>query len=1179
MHRAAGRTRGSGDSVAPGGCFCYVQFAVRVRALVSAAVIAFVPLARTQDTRGQILGRVMDAAGAVVVGAKVRALNAETNVATSAATNHTGDYVLPFLIPGTYGVSVEMEGFHRFLQEGITVQVDDKVTLNVKLEVGAVTESVRVVAEAPLMDSADASMGQVVDSRSITELPLKDGNPIMLAELSPGVSSLATGGMSRPFDNSNPSSITVNGVRTGGNEFSVDGAPNNAGTGGNVAYVPPSGTVSEFKIQTNTFDASYGFAPGANINVSLRSGANQLRGQMYHFVQNPAFNANAFFSNLAKLPKDDYRQNRWGANANGPLVIPRLYDGHSRTFWMYGYEGIRDSLPRKGAAGVYTVPTPAQREGDFSGLLRIGPNYRIFDPATIRPTSATRFARDPFPDNIIPASRINKTAQKVMARYFPAANLPGTIDGTQNYTVLLLEKNRFQNHVFRFDHVISDRHRLFVRGSYNDRFQENEQRFNGGNGINYWRENRGFGVDDVYVLSPRFLLNVRYSFTRYQQATDPVSTGLDITSLGFSRAFADQIRGVDPRGLMLPDINITNYPELNSQSRSTSANDIHALAFAFTRMVSSHTMHFGGEYRAYRDTSANMGRSSGKLDFGTNWTRGPNDNSSSAPLGQGLASFLLGLPTGGYMDVNGSYAQQYQVSGWYFQDAWKLGPRLTVNLGLRWEFEAPTTERFDRSVRGFDFTAPSPIEPAARANYALNPIPEIAPQDFRVPGGVTFAGVKGEPRSLWVANKHNLAPRAALAWQLNNRTVLRAGYGVFFDIARQSVNQTGFSRQTSLVASLDTGQTFVASLESPFPDGFNRPMGAGLGFMTNVGQSISAFKPALLDPYMQRWQASVQRRVGRQGLVEMAYVGNRGTHLRVTRELDGVPRHYLSTLTMRDNAVNSFLTANVPNPFYPLLPNTNLSARTVQRQQLLTPYPQFINVGATTNEGYSWFHSLQSRIDKRFANSYLLIASWTWSKFMEATSFLNETDAALTRAISDQDRSHRMVGSAIYELPFGRRKRWASRWRGPAGALASGWQAQGIYRWQSGAPLGFGNALFFGDIKDIPLARGVRGIRRWFNTDDFEKTSNRQLVYNIRTFPLRFSGVRAAGINMWDLSVSKNTRLRERVSTQFRAEFINALNHTHFASPNTSPSNTAFGTIAATNQMPRTIQFGLKIIY
>ena len=759
--------------------------------------LACASLARAQETRGQILGRVMDAAGAVVAGAKVRAVNAETNVATSATTNHTGDYVLPFLIPGPYEVSVEMDGFHRFLQEDITVQVDDKVTLNVKLEIGAVTESVNVTAEAPMMDAADASMGQVIDSRSIGELPLKDGNPIMLAELSPGVSSLATGGMSRPFDNSNPSAITVNGVRTGSSGFSMDGAPNNAGAGGNVAYIPPSGTVSEFKIQTNTFDAAYGFAPGANINVSLRSGTNKLHGQFYHFVQNPAFNSNAFFSNLAGLPKDDYRQNRWGANANGPIALPHLYDGHNRTFWMYGYEGIRDSLPRKGAAGVYTVPTPAQRQGDFSDLLRVGTNYRIYDPVTIRPTSATRFARDPFPDNIIPASRIHPAAASVIARYFPMANLPGTIDGTQNYTVLLLEKNRFQNHVFRVDHVISDRQRLFVRGSFNNRFQENEQRFNGGNGINYWRENRGFGVDDVYVIGPQSLVNVRYSYTRYQQATDPVSVGLDITSLGFSRGFADQIGGVDPRGLMLPDINITNYPELNSQNRSRSANDIHALALALTRIARGHTMQIGGEYRAYRDTSANLGRSSGKLDFGTNWTRGPNDNSSSAPLGQGLASFLLGLPTGGYVDVNGSYAQQYQVSGWYFQDAWKLGPRLTLNLGLRWEMEVPTTERFNRSVRGFDIGAPSPIEPAARANYAQSPIPEIAPEDFRVRGGVTFAGIGGEPRTLWVGNRRNFAPRAAIAWQLTNRTVVRAGYGIFFDIARQGVNQTGFSRQTS----------------------------------------------------------------------------------------------------------------------------------------------------------------------------------------------------------------------------------------------------------------------------------------------------------------------------------------------------------------------------------------------
>jgi len=1143
-----------------------------------------------QDTRGQILGRVTDESGAVIVGAMVRATNIGTNVATHAATNETGDYTLPFLIPGRYNVAVEMEGFRRFLQQNVIVQVDDKVTIDVKLSVGGTTESVQVVADSPIIDVADASMGQVVDSRALMDLPLKDGNPLMLAELAAGVSTFAEGGMSRPFDNSNPSNFAVNGVKAYGSEFSLDGAPNTGGMGGKVAYIPPSGVVSEFKIQTATFDASYGFAPGANVNVSLKNGTNVLHGQFYSFLQNPALNANAFFSNLAGLPKDDYRQNRWGANANGPVVIPRLYDGHNRTFWMYGYEGIRDSLPRGGKGNMYSVPTAAERTGDFSALLAIpGKDYRIFDPATIRVATSTRFERDPFPNNVIPANRLSKTASNILSSYFPQPNLPGTIDGTNNYIIPLLEKNRFMNHLFRVDHAISDKHRIFFRGTANNRYQDYQRRFNSGGGYDYWRNNRGFGIDDVYIFGPQLLLNVRYNYTRYIQVTDPFSVGLDLTTLGFSKRFAGDISAADPRGLMLPYIKIDKLPELNKQKRSDSNNDIHALAFAFTRMHRSHRMQFGGEYRAYRDTNTNLGYSSGELDFSTNWTKGPRDNASASPFGQGLASFMLGLPTGGAIDVNSNYAQQYQVSGWYFQDAWKVSRKLTVNAGLRWEMEVPTTERYNRSIRGFDPAATSPIEAEIKAAYAKSPIPQLASADFHVRGGVVFAGVNGEPRTLWPANKRNLAPRAAIAWQLNERTVVRVGYGMFYDIARQGVNQAGFSRSTDLVASIDTGQTFIASLDNPFPNGFNRPQGAVLGLMTNVGQTISFLSPRLLSPYMQRWQFSVQRRLGRDALAEVAYVGNRGTHLLIDRQVNGTPRQYLSTSLTRDSAANSLLSANKTNPFYPALLGTDLGGATMKVEQLLRPFPQFNGndgVLARTNEGYSWYHSMQTRFDKRFSRSFTVLGTWTWSKFREATTFLNATDPVPARMISDQDRTHRITATSIYELPFGRGKRWGAGWRGALDKLGAGWQIQGIYRWQTGPPLDWdkdyttlvtNNTAH--DINAIQLPSDQRIVQRWFNTSIFETNSSNKLVYNIRTFPEWLSGIRGMGLNMWDMSAIKNTRLRERVSMQFRAEFINALNHTHFDGPETDPTSTAFGMVTATKQMPRTIQFGLKLTY
>src|SRR5574340_610282 len=458
---------------------------------VFAAIVLLSAAAHAQETRGQILGRVADQSGAVIAGVTVRAVNTETNVETRGASNATGDYTLPYLIPGVYNITAEMDGFKKFMREGITVQIDNKITVDVTLEVGSAAETITVTAEEPLVEAADASRGQVVDERRVTELPLKDGNPMMLADLSPGVMNLTGSGFERPFDVGGPSSITVNGVRTGRNEFTMDGAPNTGGSGGNVAYAPPAGAVSEFKIQTATFDAANGFAMGAVVNVSLKSGTNKVHGQAYAFLQNPVLNANSFFSNKAGLPKDDYRQNRWGIHANGPVVLPRVFNGRNRTFWMYGYEGIRDSLPRRGS-NIVTVPTAAQRQGDLSGLLALGSRYQIYDPATIASAGSGRYSRQPLPDNVIPRARISPVATAIMERYWPAANLPGAADGADNYNEPLLEKNRFFSHVFRVDHNLSDRNRFFVRGNANKRYNIAQQRFNGAAGNFVWRQNRGF---------------------------------------------------------------------------------------------------------------------------------------------------------------------------------------------------------------------------------------------------------------------------------------------------------------------------------------------------------------------------------------------------------------------------------------------------------------------------------------------------------------------------------------------------------------------------------------------------------------------------------------------------------------------------------------------------------------
>jgi hypothetical protein len=1135
---------------------------------------------QAQETRGQVLGRVSDPMGAVLAGARIEAVNLATNVATSSETNASGDFVLPFLLPGTYVVTAEASGFKKFVQEGVLVQINDRVSLNITLELGQMTEKVEVTAASPLLQSATASSGEVIDNRRIMELPMKDGNPIMLASLATGVTNLTQSGMgrSRPFDNSSISAVSVNGAGSLSNDFTLDGAPNTQQN--KIAFPPPAELVQEFKIESASFDASQGFTPGGVINVSLKSGTNALHGSSYYFGQNTALNANSYFNNLGGLPKTTTYMHRYGANATGPVILPKLYNGRDRTFWTYGFEEIRDYTPE--TASSTAVPTAAEKTGDFSSLLALGGQYQIYDPATITPVGNGRYSRQPLPGNIIPASRLNPTALKIAALWDPP-NQPGTVDGSNNLYVPNIVKDTYYTHLFRIDHAVSEKNRMFFRGSLSDLNQAAYLMFNGANGENFYRRNKGLAIDDVHMFSPTLLLNVRYSLTNFLETDQPVASKLDLKQLGFSDQFLQQLSSRDSRGQKLPRILVEGYGDMAGINYNLLRTNIHSVAGSLTQFVRSHSLHYGAELRVYQHNGFSPGQSSGTFSFDSQWTRGPLDSAAPAPMGQSLAAFLLGLPSTGSIDTNDSKAQQSSIWGFYFQDDWKLSSKLTLNLGLRYELELPITERFNRTVSGFDALTPSPIAAQAQANYAANPIPQIPPDQFRVNGGLLFAGVGGQPRALFPTQKNNFMPRFGFAYTVNEKTVLRGGYGIFFDqlgLTRLQVNQTGFNRATVLVPSIDNGETFIGTLANPFPNGIDQPLGAGLGLMTNVGQSVNFFNPKLVHPYMQRWQLSVQRQIIRDGIVEVAYVGNRGTRLRVSQAMDALPREYSSTSPVRDQGTIDFLNAAVPNPFYPLLPRTSLAGATVPRSQLLVPYPQFTGVAADVNSGYSWYHALQTRLEKRLSAGYTINVAYTWSKLMGANSFLNPFDTAPERVIAAEDRTHRAAISGIWELPIGQGKTFLRDARGISGKLVSGWQVQAIYQVQSGAPLGFGNAIFSGNLHDIPLSGADRSIYQWFNVDaGFERDSKKQLASNVRTLPTRFSGIRGPIMNNWDISFLKNTALTEGLNLQFRAELINAFNHTQFDIPNTTPSSTSFGRISAIAHLPRVVQFGLKLAF
>jgi hypothetical protein len=1151
--------------------------------------------ASAQESRGWILGRVTDPSNAAVSGAKVTALNVATNTQISGVSNQEGNYEIPYLIPGNYQVTAEMQGFTKSVREKIEIRTADRLTLDFQLQVGALADSITVSAESPMLETATASSGMVMDERRVKELPVVGGNAMYLTRLSAGV--MASGGHSagNPTDQGGATGVIINGVRGGNTEASLDGVPNMTGT--SAAYSPPQDLVQEFKVQTNNYDATIGRSAGAVVNVSMKSGANELHGTGY--LNDSRIRAVPWFSNgwlynpaTGPVTEEKRRQaapgwlhQRWGATASGPIRMPGLYDGRNRSFWTFGYEGLKINRQPTFFA---TVPGADQRKGDFSALLAQGSIYQIYDPMTIAAAAGGRYSRKPLPGNIIPASRLDPIAQKIIS-YYPAANTAGTADGRQNYFGVQTEPKDYKGFVSRIDHNISEKHRLFGRVNWTD-FVTGVQTLPTIAVGNVTKEKNFSAVlDDVYVFSPQLLLNVRAGFTYFAPNTYPVSRGFDITTLGFSKELVNQITQLaDPTGMAFPLTYIDEgaYAQLSLAGGNPRTRAYQSYQGTLTRMTGNHSFRMGGDFRVYRESNMNFGSVAPRIDASRTWTRGPLDNSPVAPIGQGLASLLLGLPTGGLVNVNDSAAEQSRFQALFLQHDWRISPRLTINLGVRWEYDSPITERYNRSLLDYDFTVANPVSGTVKTNYAKSPIPEVPVSQFSTMGGLTFAGVNGAPRSLWQADRNNIAPRIGLAWTVSRRTVIRSGYGFFYTqggVDRQGTNLGGFNQPTNIVPSNNNGLTFVATLANPFPNGIDKPQGAAQGLRTFLGRGVSFFQQAPRVPYMQRWSFGIQQSLGWRSMIEVQYVGNRGTGLDVSTNYNPIPRQYLSTSPVRDQPVIDYLSAQVNSPFYgvPEFAGTGLANDRIARSGLLKPYPHFGDTTDNQQAGSSWYHSLQATFEKRLSHGFTLQVSYTWAKFMEATAYLNATDPAPEHVISDLDFPQRFTISGIYELPVGRGRRYGSSMPRFWDILAGGWQLQSWFEGQSGNALGFGNVSFYGDLHDIVLPISERYPTRWFNTNaGFEKSNAKTLANNIRALGTRFTGLRADGINNLDTSLFKNIRIKERFTAQFRIETYNTFNHVQFAAPNSTPTNTAFGTVTAEKgHGQRQLTFGGKFIF
>ncbi|MBL8175982.1 MAG: carboxypeptidase regulatory-like domain-containing protein [Bryobacterales bacterium] len=1199
------------------------------------AVFLCLVSADAQETRSMLFGRVLDPQGAAIVGASVEVRNVQTGVALAFRTNDTGYYEANLLLPGEYELTASMDGFKKLLRRGVRLPVSSRLQVDLAMELGGVAETVSVTAEAPLLETNAVSSGRVLDNKSVMELPVMGNSAMLLVKLTPGIQ---TGGVNNYLalhSNAGGSDYSVNG-NIGGNSWTLDGSPNQ-GPGRRTAYLPYTDAVAEFKVETTNFDASIGQSSGAAISMISKSGSNDLHGTMtwQHWQQrwqgSPFFVKQQYYNrinaaeaagntalanqirNTDKQPTG--RSNNWGISGGGPLVIPKLYNGKNKLFWFLTYNGFKDVKVEDPNSITRTVPTLNARNGDFSDMLTLlnGTRYTVHDPITVRtdPARPRNFIRTPFPGNVIPKSRFVNPAYDAVNKLYPLPNnnpAPGQ-DPVNNYLASQTPYNwDYKAYSNRIDYQINDRWRMFGRWSFNDFGPEDRSDWTyetsrglNSNGLN--RNNKGGNIDVVYTQSPTMIWNLNVAMNQFREGNiQPTLEKFKPTDLGLP-AYMDQRAG-DLH--VLPLMNVNGYSQISPGGLSVfTRTRIMTVKLEGTKILGNHTLRAAFDNRNHFRTGGGGGNTSGNFTFADTYTRRNDDGfTPSSNLGLGWAAFILGTPNGIGLATNDSYAMHNPYYASFLQDSWRVTDKLTLNLGLRMEYERAATERYNRMIGNFDPSIELPFAQAAQAAYARNPIPELPASQFVVRGSNRYAGVDGNSRNLY-KNELMWLPRVGAAYRLKEKTAIRAGYGIFFDtinVLNFGPDQYGYSRNTSPIITTDFGQTwnFPANanpangnspLRDPFPlraDGtrFDEPTGSLLGTMARPGRGFTYTDFNQPHARQQRWRAGVQHQIGKNMVVEAAYSGTYSDRISISRNMSPLPEQYWASGLTRNNAIADNLNANVTNPYYinnfnasmftpavwaDIRTNGFFNSPTIRRNTLLRPFSHMN--GLTNNHetsAYTKSHEVQLSFEKRFAAGWNMHFGYTATSLREADFYLNEFDTTRTERISNDGRPQRIVASGIYELPFGRGRKFASGAAKPVDMLVGGWQLSATYEFQPGPLIDWGNVFFYGDDRS-QINNVNRTFDTWFNTANFERTAARgPAAFHRRVFPTRINDMRRDMTNLWNGNIAKNVRFDERWNLQLRLDAINLTNRSQMNAPNTDPYSSNFGRItsqtAATNR-------------
>ena len=1123
-----------------------------------------VPTARAQEFRATIKGQVIDQSRAAVPGATVTVLNQETSETASAISNAEGAYTIPFLRPGLYTLSVDLTGFQKYVRKDMRLEVGQSALVNVQLSVAGLSEQMTVTAESPLLETDKADRGTVIDSHRIAELPLQSRSPMALATLVAGVNYNAQAIYLRPFDNGALADWSMNGGQNRNNEFMLDGAPNNANQGGNnIAYVPPADAVQEFKVQTNSYDAQYGRTAGGVVNMSLKSGTNNFHGTGYEYYRRKWLDANSFLLNARNTDKVEHYLDQYGFEVDGPVQIPGIYNGRGKTFFMFTGEKYREGTP---AAQFSSVPTPAMKNGDFSGLTdAAGRPIIIYDPATGRDVNGV-WTRDPFPGNVIPTNRFNATA-KAMLQYFPDPNCttPGQPNWQQNLCYNEhFNKDLFWNWVGKVDHNFGNNDRTFFRYGKNERNEvRNTTAIRSGPAQNgqlpLIRANDAFVGDWVHILGGGTVFNVRSSYTYYLEGSrSDYAFGYDATQLGWPSSLVSQLPAASVGG-MFPVVTFDQFVQL-SRGFGPNTNKIFSVQPNISLNRGAHNIRSGLDVRRTNVYNDNYGNAGGQIDFTRAFTRSTL-NSTSNFEGNAFASFLLGAPSGGNVPVNLFPHYYWNFVAPWIQDDWRLSNKLTINLGFRWDFNSPVHEAENRLNYAFDPNISNPISAAVGQP---------------VKGGVQFLDVNGTPTTPWKFDWNNWQPRAGAAYQINEKTVVRAGYGKYFLNPTGQAFTNGFSQSTTLLASNDGGRTPTYVLSNPFPNGIQQPTGSALGPLTFLGRSPNFSNPDFVVPSVHQYSLGVQRELPWRVALEASYVGSRSHDVQGNwGGYNDTSAAFQAQCDVTKGGSRSFCDELLPNPFFGVPGfegTTRFTNPTLSRSELSRPFPAFGSIQMTErNDGKMTYDSLQFTANKRWARGLTMNTNYTWvPRWTEegantttniGNAFVDDVSMQKNVGPYFSHRKHRVTASGVWELP------WYRDQKSVLGYVLGGWSIAPMYVFQSGQPWDMPNNVDLApgvDPKDIALdgkkdgqfIYGVKPCVGNYNTTtgqyDLQSYSIAygctqpffliRQAFQRRTANFRYDEFRRPSFWEVDMNVAKTTRITEKMRFQLRIEAFNIFN-------------------------------------